>query len=137
MPHDFIGVIGRTTQWIFNRRRLTPSGDPGGHLSAVISAAYNSVDIPNEEIVRITMADVRSVYGASIPEPYHSVVIREKRATVSLTPSAEQLRPPQKTSIPNLFLAGDWTATGYPATIESAAISAAEAVRLVRLQLND
>jgi squalene-associated FAD-dependent desaturase len=124
MPHDFVGLIGRTTQWIFNRRRLVPGLDTGGHVSTVISAAYDTVDLPNDRIVHITMRDLRSVYGESVPDPTHSMVIREKRATVSLTPSTEQLRPPQKTAIPNLLIAGDWTDTGYPATIESAVMSA-------------
>jgi zeta-carotene desaturase len=130
MHHDFLGLIGRTTQWVFNRRKLIPSQHSGGHLSTVISAAHDIVDLSNEEIIGITVRDLQSVFGPSLPNHLYAVVIREKRGTVSLTPSFEITRPSQKTAIPNLFLAGDWTATGYPATIESAVVSANAAVGL-------
>lgn len=123
MPHKVVGLIGRTTQWVFNRRRLGSSGE-GGHVSTVISAAYDIVSRTNDEIIRLSVDDIRSVYGDRIGEPIHAVVIREKRATLSINPSTEILRPSQKTAIPNLFLAGDWTETGFPATIEGAVTSA-------------
>jgi protoporphyrinogen oxidase len=122
MAHDVAGLIGRTTQWVFNRRKLASGGAEGGHLSATISAAHDVVGKTQEEIVATVMKDLRSVLG-EIPEPWHTLVIREKRATFSATPEAEKMRPGQQTAIRNLFLAGDWTSTGYPATIEGAVIS--------------
>ena len=124
MDHEFCGLIGRRTQWLFNRRKISKESGKGGHVSAVISAAYDFVEYSNEELIRLTLEDIRSVYPALATEPTHAVVIREKRATFSLTPKTEYLRPPQETSVPNLFLAGDWTNTGYPATIEGAIVSA-------------
>ncbi len=123
MTHPFCGIIGRTVQWVFNRRRLAHSDRADGYVSAVVSAAYDLVAKSNDEIVRIVVEDLRSVYGESVPEPLQSVVIREKKATISLTPGVEAMRPGASTHIPNLFLAGDWTSTGYPATIEGAIVS--------------
>lgn len=122
MKEDVVGLIGRTTQWVFNRRRLAPGEAEGEHVSATISAAHDIVGKTQEEIVAAVMRDLRSAFG-EIPEPWHSLVIREKRATFSATPEAEKLRPGQTTPVRNLFLAGDWTATGLPATIEGAVIS--------------
>jgi len=60
-----------------------------------------------------------------------SVVVRERNATISSTPAAERLRPPARTAIDNFFLAGDWTATGLPVTIESAIRSGTAAARVL------
>ena len=135
MPHKFLGVIGRTVQWMFNRRLLAPSAREDGHISAVISAAHDIVKLENDEIVRIVVKDLRSVYGAQIPEPLRSLVIREKKATISLTPDLTGARPGVVTAIPNLYLAGDWTDTGYPATIEGAILSGERAADLAIEQL--
>jgi len=123
MPQQFIGLIGRQTQWVFNRHRIEGNRAPGSHISTVTSAAYDLVDHSNEEIVTRGLDDLRTVFGSRVGQPYHTVVVREKRATISLTPAMERIRPSQKTAVPNLFLAGDWTDTGYPATIEGAVIS--------------
>jgi monoamine oxidase len=132
MEHDVVGLVGRRIQWVFNKRRIDLSPDTGPHVSAVISAAHNFVLLDNERLATIALEDLKSVYGARVSEPLHVVVIREKRATFSATPAAERARPATRTSIPNLFLCGDWTDTGYPATIEGAVLSGergAEAVR--------
>lgn len=118
MPHEFVGLIGKHVQWVFRKK-----ADKGTHLSCVISAAYETVDLTNEELVRIAIADLQTVYESVSSTPVHSVVIREKRATFSCTPASERLRPNHRTSCSNLFLAGDWTNTGLPATIESAVLS--------------
>jgi squalene-associated FAD-dependent desaturase len=131
MDADVVGLIGRRVQWLFNKRRISKEKKPGGHLSAVISAAHELVDCSNEELVKIAVEDIRSVYHEAPRMPAHALVIREKRATVSVTPDVEGLRPDQRTAIPNLFIAGDWTATGYPATIEGAIISADRCVDLI------
>ncbi len=121
MSHKFVGLIGRRVQWIFNKKKTDDDGR--SHLSCVISAAYDSVEMSNEELVTLAIGDLRSVYNSVPSIPIHSVVIREKRASFSCTPAVEKLRPNHQTSIPNLFLAGDWTNTGLPATIEGAVLS--------------
>ncbi len=131
MPYEVVGLIGKTTQWVFNRRRIAESQQEGGHISATISAAHDVVGRTQEEIVALVMHDLRSAFGNDLPEPWHALVIREKKATFSATPSAESLRPDHQTPIKNLFLAGDWTSTGYPATIEGAVISGERCAGLV------
>jgi uncharacterized protein with NAD-binding domain and iron-sulfur cluster len=64
----------------------------------------------------------------------HAVIVKEKHATTSLTPDAERRRPGAITPLPGFFLAGDWTATGLPATIESAVESGERAANLVAAQ---
>jgi uncharacterized protein with NAD-binding domain and iron-sulfur cluster len=133
---DVVGVIGRTVQWVFNRRKLAPpdANSPnlaGAYLCAVISAAHQELEKSNEDLLAAAMNDLRSVFGGELPEPADAMVVREKRATISCSPSTEPMRPAQETPIPGLYLAGDWTATGYPATIEGAIISGEKCAELV------
>jgi squalene-associated FAD-dependent desaturase len=138
MPHDLVGVIGRRVQWVFNRRRIAPDAQrTDGHVTSVISAAYDFVSSSNEDLVRIACGDLRQMYGIAVPPPIHALVIREKRATFSLTPAIERLRPDQRTTLENLFLAGDWTSTGFPATIEGAIVSGERCAALVAASLGD
>jgi uncharacterized protein with NAD-binding domain and iron-sulfur cluster len=124
MPMPVVGVIGKTVQWVFNRRKICPTPQKkGGHVSAVISAAREFVKRTNNELVRIAADDLRAVFGNAWVDVKHAVVIREKRATFCPSPAFEHLRPAQTTSLENVFLAGDWTATGYPATLEGAVLS--------------
>ena len=136
MPQRVLGVIGRRIQWVFNRRKICLERGAGGHLSVVISAGHSLVDLSNEELTRIALDDLVSIYGSSVGAPVHEVVIREKRATFSCSPAVEPLRPGAETPLPNLFLAGDWTATGYPATIEGAIQSGNLAAELVQRLVN-
>jgi len=129
MGHEFVGLIGKRIQWLFNKRKINNERGKGVHVSGVISGAYGFVDKTKDELVQIAMDDIREVYRNLRGEPFHAVVVREKAATYSSNPECERLRPENETSIPNLFLAGDWTATGYPATIESAVMSAESASR--------
>ncbi len=132
MEEPFVGIIGRTVQWVFNRRKIAEKGGRGGHISCVISAAREIVGRSNEEILQIAASDIQGVFGAHSTPPTRGVVIREKRATFSPGPAIERHRPGAKTSIENLFLAGDWTSTGLPGTIEGAVWSGQLAARLIR-----
>lgn len=129
MEHEFVGLIEKRIQWLFNKRRINNEHEAGAHVSAVISGAYAFVDKTKDELVKIAVEDIRNVYKNLRGKPRHSVVIREKSATYSSSPHNELLRPENETEIPNLFIAGDWTATGYPATIEGAILSAERATR--------
>ncbi|MFN0156772.1 MAG: hydroxysqualene dehydroxylase HpnE [Bacteroidota bacterium] len=132
MQDEFVGVIGKRVQWFFNRRMILREKGKGGHVSAVISAAHEYVDLTNEALTTMAVEDLRSVYPDAVAPPTHSIVIREKRATFSCTPKSETLRPDHQTSAPNLFVAGDWTNTGLPATIEGAIISGERCARLAK-----
>ncbi len=130
MPQEFCGVIGRRVQWVFNRRKICRTPGRGGHLSAVISAAHTAVTMTNDELTQAAAQDLTAVYGPEADAPDHAVVIREKRATFACTPAVERMRPEARTPVRNLFLAGDWTATGLPATIEGAITSGERCVDL-------
>jgi phytoene dehydrogenase-like protein len=121
-PVSFIGLIGGTAEWVFVKR---------GHVSVTISAANRMVDQPAEAIAGAVWPDVRMALGLEGEMPPYRVV-KERRATFAATAAQERLRPAARTGLENLVLAGDWTATGLPATIEGAirsGQSAAEALR--------
>jgi squalene-associated FAD-dependent desaturase len=114
----FVGLPGRTVQWVFDKRVILGRG--ASHLSLVSSAADDLDRSSNEAIIRLGVEEVAS----ALPEMRASRVVRanvvrERRATFSLAPG-EPARPGVRTPISGLFLAGDWTDTGLPGTIESA-----------------
>ncbi len=105
-----IGLLGGTAEWVF----AFPD-----RLSVTVSAADHLVDRDREELAHAFWADIARVHGINAPMPRWQVV-KEKRATFAATPAQDALRPPATTRWRNLFLAGDWTQTGLPATIEGA-----------------
>lgn len=131
---EILGLIGTRLQWLFNRRALVPSPMTAsrGFVCGVISAAHGSSDLSNDTLTGLAVEDLRGIYGDAAAAPLRAVVLRERRATFSPTPAFERRRPGAATPIPGLFLAGDWTATGLPATIEGAVLSAERAAESVR-----
>jgi squalene-associated FAD-dependent desaturase len=105
-----LGIVGGTAEWVFAR---------GPIVSVTISAADAIVDREAETIARAAWADVAKALALTASLPAYRV-IKEKRATFAQTPAAERRRPSARTEYKNLFLAGDWTDTGLPATIEGA-----------------
>jgi hydroxysqualene dehydroxylase len=131
-PHAVLGVLGRRVQWVFRHGRPDKRGEMDGErLSLVISAAYEEAAWTNETLLESGVGDCVAIFGEAARSPYHAVVIREKRATFSLSPSVDALRPGVQTPVSNLFLAGDWTATGLPATVEGAIRSGESAAESV------
>jgi hydroxysqualene dehydroxylase len=106
----FVGLIGGTAEWVFVKR---------GHVSVTISAANQMVDEDAETIARAVWPDVQAALNLRGQMPAWRVV-KERRATVAATAEQERLRPGPRTALGNLVLAGDWTATGLPGTIEGA-----------------
>ena len=138
LPVEFLGLIGTSTHWLFNRTTLTsqPTSDPGECISAVISADRDVAEWDTDRIAATVIADVRRVLPAARDAIcLRSVVVKEKQATIATTPAADAQRPQASTGIPNLFLAGDWIATGLPPTIESAVQSGHHAADLVAAHL--
>ena len=115
-----LGVVGGTAQWIFAR---------GDIASVTVSAAGALVDRPAGEIAQEIWADVSAALDYRPPATPAVRIVKEKRATFAQTPASLPLRPPAETRLGNLFLAGDWTATGLPATIEGAVRSGVSAAR--------
>jgi hydroxysqualene dehydroxylase len=109
-PAGFVGLIGGKAEWVFIKR---------GHVSVTISAANRIVDQGADAIAAAVWPDVQAALGLRGPLPPWRVV-KERRATFAATATQERLRPGARTGVANLVLAGDWTATGLPATIEGA-----------------
>jgi hydroxysqualene dehydroxylase len=116
-----MGVVGGLVEWVF----AFPQ-----RLSITISGADHLVDMPREELAKALWRDVCQATGISAELPPWQIV-RERRATFEATPEQNVLRPVAKTAFKNLFLAGDWTDTGLPATIEGSVRSGNRAADLV------
>jgi squalene-associated FAD-dependent desaturase len=104
------GIINGLSEWVFAF---------SDRISVTISGADRLLDVPREELAAQIWQDVARVTQIAEPLPPWQI-IREKRATFAATPEEEARRPQTRTAVANLFLAGDWTATGLPATIEGA-----------------
>jgi hydroxysqualene dehydroxylase len=119
-PLEVVAVVGGAAQWVFRRPGLA---------SVTVSAARAMVDEPAEVLALRLWADVVRAFpalGEAMP-PYR--IIKEKRATIRQSPADEALRPGYATKFGNLWLAGDWTRTGLPATIEGSLQSGFRAAR--------
>ena len=121
-----VGVIGGTAQWLFAFE---------GRISTTISGADAVVDMPREQMAAALWADVAKVYGLSGEMPAWQIV-KERRATFEATPAQVAKRPKAATRWRNLALAGDWTDTGLPATIEGAIRSGHKAAEILLSQTN-
>ena len=143
MTEPFLTLLDHTTQWIFNKSLLyapsetdggsaRPTGKAGGapgpgpgkngqYLQLVISASYGLVPKSRQEIIDLCQRELGDVLpamrGAKLEK---ATVIKEVNATFSPEPGVDRWRPAQTSAIKNLFLAGDWTSTGWPATMEGA-----------------
>jgi squalene-associated FAD-dependent desaturase len=129
MHEPLVGLPARAFQWVFDRRAIV--GGAGSHLSLISSGAETIVALSNEALIATALADVRAALPAARSATFRKgLAVREKRSTFSLAPDAPP-RPRAETAIAGFVLAGDWIATGLPATIESAAVSGHRAAELV------
>jgi zeta-carotene desaturase len=127
---DFVGLRGATVQWLFNKSRILGSDE--NCVSLVLSGAHRHIGRSKEDLLATALLDLGGLFPeARKAKLLHWLIIKERFATFSPTWEAEQVRPTARTPVRGLYLAGDWTATGLPATIESAVRSgytAAEAI---------
>jgi squalene-associated FAD-dependent desaturase len=132
MTEPFVTLLDRVSQWIFNKSRLSGGPGEGRYLQCVISASHSLVTRSRQEIIELCLGELRQVFPeANRSKLLKATVIKETDATFSPEPGSDRWRPWQQTPLENLFLAGDWTATGWPATMEGAVRSgylAAEAL---------
>jgi squalene-associated FAD-dependent desaturase len=121
LDEPFVGLPGRAMQWAFDKRLVI--GDTASHVSLVSSGASPLVARTNDELIDAALQELLEAFpkvrSATLSR---ATVVREPHATFSLAPG-QPARPESATPVENLFLAGDWTATGLPATIESAVTS--------------
>ena len=130
---DHAVLLDRTIQWMFHKSRLLDrDAANGSYVELVVSASKSLVERSRMEIVDLALREVREFFPAARDAKLvKSTVVKEVHATYSPLPGADAYRPAANTEWPRLFLAGDWTATGWPATMEGAVRSgymAAEAL---------
>ena len=116
VPHAVL--VGRVSQWVFR-------GDPGsgthGHCQVVISASRGLMQGDRQKLVDQVVAELREVFPAARDAKLRDArVVTDPTAVLSVRPGVDAQRPAATTRVPNLFLAGDWTATGWPSTMEGA-----------------
>lgn len=130
---EFVGLLDSPIEWVFNKNAI--AGEPVSklqHLALVISGAHEAARQPKEELIALAEREMERFFPAARrAKPAHAFVIREYDATLSHTVGVARLRPSQRTEFENFYLAGDWTDTGLPATIESAVWSGQECARLI------
>jgi hydroxysqualene dehydroxylase len=129
---DFAGLRGTTIQWLFNKERL--HGIPEHVISLVLSGAHEHIHKESRELAALALQELQELLPeARTARLIHSFVLKERWATFSPAVDSLAVRPPAVSPIRGLYLAGDWTQTGLPATIESAVQSgfaaASEVVR--------
>ena len=132
---DHAVLLDTTIQWMYNKTRLQPqrrAEDAGSYLELVVSASKALVPMSRQEIIDLALLELAEFFPVvREAKLLKAAVVKEVRATFSVTPGLDAYRPGPVTAWPEVFLAGDWTATGWPSTMEGAVRSgnlAAEAV---------
>ena len=130
---DHAVLLDREIHWMYNKTRLQPWRDQkGSYLELVISASKSFAAKTREEAITQAVAELKEFFPAVASATLvKAALIKEVRATFGVPPGVDEVRPHSQSPWPNCFLAGDWIATGWPSTMESAARSghlAAEAL---------
>ncbi len=135
-PLEHAVLLDRTIQWMFHKSKILATrrdaGEPGSYLELVVSSSKTLVDKPRGEIIDLAVRELAEFFPivrqATLTK---ATVVKEVHATFSPSPGSDAFRAPHTSPWPRLFIAGDWTATGWPATMEGAVRSgygAAEAL---------
>ncbi|HTN74470.1 MAG TPA: hydroxysqualene dehydroxylase HpnE, partial [Pirellulaceae bacterium] len=119
LPHAVL--IDRLTQWVFRREPSTTGHAAQHYYQVVISASRDLSQLPQASIIATVIADLQAVFpDAREAQLLASRIVTEREAVFSYRPGLDALRPRQQTAVANLLVAGDWTRTDWPATMESA-----------------
>jgi zeta-carotene desaturase len=120
---DHAVLLDRTIQWMFHKSKLLGRSEngSGSYVELVVSSSKALVEESREQIIELALAELREFFpGARDAKLVKSTVIKEVHATYSPQPGVDTFRPHTETVWSRVFLAGDWTATGWPATMEGA-----------------
>lgn len=148
---EHTAILGRTIQWLFNKSRIAgrsresperhvrsdlsrakPREAEGHYVQFVVSASRSLVTLRRDEIIERVLGEIRELFPASCQAKLlKAVVVKEAESTISFPPGSDSLRPGPESPLSNLFLAGDWTATGWPPTMEGAVRSGYRAAECV------
>jgi zeta-carotene desaturase len=131
---DHAVLLDRTIQWMFHKSKLLGknTNNTGSYVELVVSASKSLVNKSRTEIIELAVRELREFFPqARDANVVKSTVIKEVHATYSPLPGADNYRPAPRTIWPRVFLAGDWTATGWPATMEGAVRSGYAAAECV------
>jgi squalene-associated FAD-dependent desaturase len=134
LDSPFVGLLDSPVHWIFSREHIHGAEpDQLGHvITAVVSGARDLVNQSAGELEELTLREIgRFIPAVREAKVLHRMVYKARSATFAATPEAEDVRPGAETAWNNFFLAGDWTATGLPATIEGAVLSGRTAARVL------
>ncbi len=126
------GMIDTEFQWVFKKDNSFAGNDGHGYLSLVMSGARRYVAVGQKMLMNLALDELRACFPTlRDANVVHYQIIKERRATVSISPSVQKRRPGNHTQFDNAFIAGDWTQTHLPATIEGAIMSGFTAADLV------
>jgi zeta-carotene desaturase len=122
---DHAWLLDTTIQWFFHKSRIRGCvPEQGSYVELVIAGSKRELGMPREEILATAVAELERFFPVvRDARLVKSGLLKEARATFSVTPGLDAYRPSQRTAIPGLFVAGDWTATEWPSTMEGAARS--------------
>lgn len=137
---DHAVLLDTTIQWMFNKSRLQPAHRAASenYLELVVSSSKSLVAMQRQEIVDLALRELAQFFPVVASATLlKAAVVKEVRATYSIRPGLDRLRPASASPWPGVFLAGDWTATGWPATMEGAARSGYFAAEGVARSLGD
>ena len=131
MSEPVIALVDSPAQWVFNRTLITGAAGPGQHLAISISGAHDEIQRDRAQLAQEMAAEIAvCLPAARDAEVLAAHVVKEPRATFAPGPGQHLRRPGPRTADPRLFLAGAWTNTGWPATMEGAVRSGIGAARL-------
>ena len=133
MEQDFVALVDSPLQWVFNKTAIMGhNGGPGQYVTVSLSAAFNYVNQPKQAVQEMCTEAMKEAFPkAKLARVIRSLVVKQERATFRCLPGSHRSRPKPRTPIGNLFLAGDWTDTGWPSTMEGAVRSGVAAAQAV------
>lgn len=128
LDHTVLAVVDSPVQWMFDRTAITGEGAPGQHIALSISGAHAEMGVPRTDLAAAMDREVRALFPGTRAALRASAVTKDARATFAPSPGQALRRPGPATPLKGVALAGTWTATGWPATMEGAVRSGLAAV---------